>query len=648
VEALSPMRRPGFSCSVALALPLAAAAAYWPALRGGFIWDDDGHVTRPDLRSLHGLLRIWFEPGATQQYYPVLHSAFWAEHRLWGDSPIGYHLLNLVLHLAACLLLYIVLRRLAVPGALLAAAVFALHPVCVESVAWISEQKNTLSAVFYLAAAIAYLRFDERRRPGPYIAGTALFGLALLSKTVTSTLPAALLVVFWWKRGRISLKRDVLPLVPWFGMSAAAAAITSWMERTYIGANGSAFALGPGERLLVAGRAAWFYLGKILWPADLVFIYPRWTVDPRVAWQYGFPAAALAALVALCALRTRSRGPLAAALLFVGTLFPALGFINVYPFVFSFVADHFQYLAAAGMISALAAGGAVAADRLAPRGMNLVRVVAVGIVVVLAGLTWKQCGTYRDLETFYRSILARNPQSWLAHDNLGVVLVRQGRLDEAVLHYREAIRLNPDYPEAYNNYGNVLALNHRWAEAGDAYAGALRARPSFAAAESNWGNAMSDAGLFPDAEVHFRNAIRIRPDTPDAHYGLANALANSGKLPEAVGEYQETLRLEPGSPEAHANLGLALAEEGMWDRALAELAEALRLRPGYAEAHAYDGLALAGAGRVEEAVSEYREALRIDPKNPDVHYQLGLALRKLGRATEAEAELRAARQAARP
>jgi tetratricopeptide (TPR) repeat protein len=647
-EPLSAMRRSGFSGAVALALPVAAVAAYWPALMGGFIWDDDGHVTRPELRSLHGLWRIWTEPGATQQYYPVLHSAFWLEHRMWGDSALGYHLLNVALHLCACVLLYKVLRRLVLPGALLAASVFALHPVCVESVAWISEQKNTLSTVFYMGAALAYLDFDECRRRGRYALATALFVLALLSKSVTASLPAALLVVLWWKRGGLSWKRDVMPLVPWFALSAVAAAVTPWVESRYVGASSSAYPLGALERVLVAGRAVWFYLGKIVWPTNLVFIYPRWTVDPHHVWQIALPLAAVVALAAFYLCRNRSRGPLAAALLFVGTLFPSLGFINVYPFVFSFVADHFQYLAAAIMISALSAGLAGAVGGLSAKGRTLGAAAAVCLVALLAGLTWRQCGEYRDVETFYRSILEKNPASWLAHDNLGVVLVQRGQLDEAAEHYREAIRLKPDYPEAYNNYGNVLARSRRWAEAGDAYAGALRARPSFLEAEVNWGNAMNDAGQFREAETHFRNVLATVRDDPTAHYGLANSLANSGRLAEAEAEYEETLRLKPDSPEAQANLGLALAGEEKWDEAMSHIKEAIRLRPDYAEAHAYDGLALAGAGRLDEAVAEYRAALQIDPSNADVHYQLGLALRRLGRASEAAAEFQAARARAGP
>ena len=194
-----------------------AIAAYWPVFRAGFIWDDDAHVTRAELQSLHGLWRIWFDLGSTQQYYPVLHGAFWLEHRLWGDAPLGYHLANVLFHATSACLFALALRRLAAPGAWFAGFLFALHPVCVESVAWISEQKNTLSLVFYLLAAHAYLHFDARRARGQrggaglYLLATGLFLLSLLSKTVTATLPAALLVVAWWRRGRLSWKGDLLP-----------------------------------------------------------------------------------------------------------------------------------------------------------------------------------------------------------------------------------------------------------------------------------------------------------------------------------------------------------------------------------------------------------------------------------------------------
>ena len=260
---------------------VAVAAAYFPALRGGLLWDDDAHLTRPELRSLSGLGRIWFELGATQQYYPILHTAFWVEHRLWGDATLGYHLINVLLHATAAGLFFLLLRRLAVPGAWLAGLIFALHPVGVESVAWISEQKNTLSTVCYLLAAWAILDFDSTRRRRSYLLGLVLFALALLSKSVTATLPAALLVVYWWRRGRLSWRKDILPLLPFFALALAAGLFTAWVERHVLGAEGADYALGFPARCLLAGRVVWFYLGKLLWPANLIFIYPRWEVSCR-------------------------------------------------------------------------------------------------------------------------------------------------------------------------------------------------------------------------------------------------------------------------------------------------------------------------------------------------------------------------------
>ena len=260
------------------------------------------------------------------------------------------------LHAAAAFLVMLIMRRLGLPGALLAALVFALHPVCVESVAWISEQKNTLSTVFYFSAALLYLHFDRTRRGSHYFLASALFVMALLTQTVTATLPAALLVVFWWQRGRLDWKRDVRPLLPWFALGAAAGLLTAWVERKFVGAEGTDFALTLVERFLVAGRAVWFYLGKLVWPANLMFFYPRWRVDSAEWWQYLYPLAALAALAGCACWPAKRRGPLAGALIFAGTLFPALGFFNAYPFIYSYVADHFQYIASLGIIVPVAAG----------------------------------------------------------------------------------------------------------------------------------------------------------------------------------------------------------------------------------------------------------------------------------------------------
>jgi hypothetical protein len=267
------------------AIFLAVLISYTPAIHGTRLWDDAAHITRPDLQSVHGLWRIWFQLGATQQYYPLLHSAFWFEHRLWGDALIGYHLVNIALHaLSACLVVAIV-RRLELPGAWLSGFLFALHPVCTEVVAWISEQKSTLSTAFYLAAGLIYLSFDRTRRTGSYWSALLLFVLALLSKSVTATLPAAILLILWFLRGGLSWKCDALPLLPWVAIGAASGLFTAYVENAYIGAHGAAFSLTTGQRLLLAGRAAWFYFLKLVFPSDLIFVYPRWTISPSVWWQ---------------------------------------------------------------------------------------------------------------------------------------------------------------------------------------------------------------------------------------------------------------------------------------------------------------------------------------------------------------------------
>jgi hypothetical protein len=299
---------------LATALVALTLLAYAPAWHGEVLWDDAGHLTRTDLQGQEGLRRIWFEPGATQQYYPVVHTAFWVQHQLWGDSTTGYHLVGIVLHGLSAFMVGVILRRLGVPGAPAAAIIFALHPVHVESVAWISELKNTLSGFFYLGAALAYLRFDDSRALRPYVAAVALFVLALLSKSVTATLPVGLLVVLWWRRGRLSVRADVAPLLPFVAAGVAMAVVTIAFEAVEIGAQGADYALGVMDRILIAGRAAWFYVGALLWPSNLTFNYPRWVIDSGIWWQYLFPAALAGLLASLWTVRGWSRGPLAAAL----------------------------------------------------------------------------------------------------------------------------------------------------------------------------------------------------------------------------------------------------------------------------------------------------------------------------------------------
>lgn len=325
-------------------------------MHGGLVWDDDDNITRSELQSASGLYRIWFDPTATAQYYPLVHTVFWLEHKLWGNAYLGYHLVNVLWHTLAVGLLYLILTRLKIPGALLATAIFAVHPVMVESVAWMTEQKNTLSAVFYLGALLMYIEFDESRGSSRYFIALALFALALMTKTATVTLPVALLVIFWWQRGTLSWQRDVRPLMPFFALSVACGLTTVWVERTYLRGDSASYELTYLQRSLLAGRDIWFYLSKLAWPANLSFTYFRWTIDPAQWWQWTFSIAAIATTFVLWLIRKRWRAPLAGWLFFCGTLFPVLGFIYMYMFTYTYVADHLQYLAALGMIVLVSAG----------------------------------------------------------------------------------------------------------------------------------------------------------------------------------------------------------------------------------------------------------------------------------------------------
>ena len=609
-------------------LVLAVFLAYQPAWQGGFIWDDDKHVTSPELRSLHGLYRIWFDIAATQQYYPLSHSAFWVQHKLWGDTTLGYHLVNILLHSFSALLVGLILRRLAIPGAWLAAAVFALHPVHVESVAWIMELKNTLSGAVYLAAMLVYLRFDQTRGRSLWVGALGLFLLALLSKTVTATLPAALLVIFWWQRGRLSWKKDILPLSPFFLVGASAGIFTAWVERTMIGAQGSDFQLTLIERCLVAGRATWFYMGKILWPADLLFIYQRWTVSQAVWWQYLFPAAVLLLLVVLLLMRRRWRGPLAGLLFFVGTLFPALGFFNVYPFVFSFVADHFQYLASLGVIVLVSAGAGLLMDRWRPWSRRIGVALCLVLLAVLGCLTWRQSRMYTDIKTLYRTTIDRNPACWMAHNNLGQLMLDDGKVDQAMDHFNRALEARPGYVEALNNLGNAFIEKGQLDTALGQYRTALEREPNSPGSHNNIGYALFLSGKPDQAIAHCRRALELKPGFADAHNNLGLALAGRGQVNEAIAHYNEALRIKPGYAEAYNNLGNVAFNRGQVDEAISLYRKALESNPRYALAHNGLGAALFEKGQVGEAIIHLEKAVELKPGYADARRNLEIARRK--------------------
>jgi tetratricopeptide (TPR) repeat protein len=627
---------------LALLLVLATFGAYWQvygagygrqdgkiAENPGFIWDDEDYVLQnPHLPDPQGLKRIWLQREESPQYYPLVFTTFWLEYRLWGGpdangklKAAGYHVTNILLHAVNALLVWGVLRRLRFRGAFAVAAVFALHPFCVESVAWVTERKNVLSLFFYLLAMHALFRWEERtdgRRWAWWGLAFGLFLLGLFSKTVIASLPVAMVILRWWRRRPLTAGY-VLPLVPFLLLGFGMGQLTAEHEKDIVlwGDIGPNWQLSFADRILIAGRALWFYMGKILWPHPLVFNYPRWNLDAGSITQWLWPLAALvgAGWLIYHARRGR-RGLLAGGLFYAVALFPALGFVNVAPMRFSFVADHFAYLASLAVMTVAVGLVVEGFDRLrgrrgeaavqaasppgspgrtgSPHGQGALEVPAASLpklalailavmLIVLGGLTWKQTSIYRDIEFLWRDTIAHYPESHLARINLGVLLRRRGEIEEARTQFAQVLKDWPDWP---------------W----------TRSR-----ALTNLGNLEQQAGHLDEAIRLFREASAVQPVALEPRYNLANALLRKGALEDAIRSFETLLEEHPEHVQARYNLGYALEQLGRIDEADAHYAQVTRLAPAFALG--WTGMARVAQrkGSPERAVDCYRQARRLDP-----------------------------------
>src|SRR5438128_543755 len=564
-------------------------AAYARVFTAGFIWDDESHLTQnPCIVGPLGLKEIWTSTRAV--YYPLVLTSFWSLHKLVGLSPLPYHILNVLMHAGSAALLWRVLRQLDIRGAWLGAALWVLHPVMVQSVAWVTELKNTQSCLFYLLSIFSFLKVDAEETGNNvrwWRFGWALlfFVMAILSKPSTVMLPAVLGLCVWWRRGRVRW-RDLATLVPFALISALASVWTIWEQKFHAGATGPEWAQTWPERLIIVGRAIWFYLGKLIWPHPLIFIYPRWEINSLPSMAYLPLLVALALLVALWLIRPKwSRPVFFAAAYFLISLFPVLGFFNVYFFRSSFVSDHFQYLASMGPLALLGAGVTAGTDSL--KWKPFLRAVICGILLLLFGfLTWRQSVIYHDLVTLYTATLAKNPSCWMAHYNLGIVLRDQGETDQAITHYRQAVALRPDYAEAHYNLGRALVEKGEVDDAIAHYERALTINPADADAHANLGSAFLAKDRIQDAIAQYRDALAIAPDNVAAKNNLAWLLATSADAslrngPEAV------LLAEQASRHSGTNrpvilriLAAAYAEAGRFAEATETAQEALQLSDG--------------------------------------------------------------------
>jgi len=535
------------ACLGAVGLCLLTILIYRPAWHGGFVWDDDRYVTHNHLLTApDGLRRIWFSLDAPSQYFPLAYTVLRIERSLWDLNPTGYHWINIFLHLGNALFVWCILARLKVPGAWLAGAIFAVHPVQVESVAWISELKNVLMGFFFLLTLwmwIEYVDPTKRHRSLFYLGALVFYFLALFAKATACTLPAALLLILWLKEKPIGW-RVWLEILPFIALALGVGLLTVWWEKYHQGTR-VLVALTPIERVLVASRAVWFYLSKLFWPSDLIFIYPQWKIDPGSAVAYiGLIAAAATTVVIYFAHRFFGRGIEAAALFFLATLAPVAGFVMLYTFRYTFVADHYQYLASIGPIALVSAGLATFSRSI--KRLHWLEIAAgAAILICLVFLTWRQAAAYRDLETLWRTTIAKNPSCWIAHNNLGVVQFQKGDLDDAIEKYEQSLRLNPDYAEARYNLGSALLQK----------------------------------GKIDDAIAQCQKALELGPNDPDAHVVLGNAFMARRDIDGAISQYTQALALRAEDSNAHYNLATALREKGEFEQAGREYQKAREFEP---------------------------------------------------------------------
>jgi len=668
----------------ALILFLAVMLTYTPIWQAGFVWDDEVNITHnPCIVGPLGLKEIWTTSAG--QFFPLVLTTFWVEHELWGLAPLPYHLVSVLLHAACAVSLWRVLQSLQIPGSWLGAALWALHPLQVESVAWISEMKNTQSGLFYLLTILFFVKYLRTKDLGREVdvnwnyALTLIFAaLAMMSKASTVVLPIVLCLCAWWVEGQWRW-HNLVKLTPVFTMSIVDAGLSLWSYRS-----GVRVSYDPQwtetwpQRIATVGDVIWFYLGKLLWPHPLMTVYPRWQINAGLGISYLPLLAVIAILLFLWFKRTSwwGRSFFFAFSYFLIGLSLFLTLIDQSFWQFSFVEDHLQFLAGMGPLAMVGMSLALFSNVILPERRWLQGFFGAVLLLVLGLWSWKRAWVYQSDETLWGDALAKNPNCWVAYSNIGTVFAQRGQIHQAMAYYQKALEINPNYADAHNNFGAMLAQNGRLDEAMSQYRKAIDINPDHADAHNNLGALFMQQGKVDEALIQYKKALQINSNYIDAYNNLGLAFVKKGQLNEAIAQYQNALKVDPGNADVHNNLGATFIQKGQLDKAIAQYQEALNINPEYVDAYNNLGLAFVEKGqmdearirfelavelnsnnaeahnnlgnvyykmgRLDESIIHFKKALELNPSNADAHYNLGSALSKKGQVNEAIAEFQKA------
>ena len=588
-----------------IALAFITLFTYSGAMENGFVWDDEVYVTDEKMADAHGLWQFWTNPKSTEHpYYPLTHTSLWLEYQLWGDSPAGYHFTNVILQILNAFLIYFILMVLDVPAAWLCAVIFAIHPVNVESVAWISERKNLLAGLFYFGSFYYFIKyyFAENKLESParyYYFAITLFILSMLSKTAFCTLPLSLLLIIWWKNEKVD-KNDFVALTPFFIVAFVLGLITIWLEIYHVGAKGADFNLAPVDRVLIAGRALWFYAGKVVWPANLMFIYPRWEINADLWWQYLFPVGGLLAVSLLWLEQKRvSRGALACVLFFIVNLLPALGFINFYMMIFSFVGDHLQYISCLGIIVLFVGVAHFVWKKMLGGNQIAAYIFGSAVILLLSTISWQQIKNYKDERTFYGRIIKTNPLCWMAYNNRGRLLEKNGEYDSALADYEQAITVNPNCQDGKGNYSCMRSYNNR-------------------------GVSFQYLGNFEAAIIDFNRALEMNPSFMKAYLNRGAVYFQQQEFDKALDDFSKAIKSNPHYTKAYLNRGLVYMQKGLMDQALLDFSKTVEIDPEYIKGYINRGIIFMQQGRLDEALEDFNNVIEIDPQYVNAYYNRGV------------------------